>query len=694
MPFKVSDFVSQNLVILEAKAPLQVALGFFSETSQDEVFLVIDENQQLRGIITEKSLIKHFCQKKKLSPLVPLKEVASSCFSTIFLEAPAEEIWSLPHEYIVVVDAKGSPVGTITKAGAARTMILRGNPFDSACESKQGVTMIDAQEKVTIFNAAAEEILSIPRDKILGTPCLRYLTISGLPRVLRTGLHEYEDRMKVRRKLLLVNRTPVIINGAIKGALAIFNEIPPPAKKVSGSFPPRERVSMNFFMDSLNDLPEGTVLSDSHGKILAANKAFAKLVGTELKMLIGSHLGEIAKGEFANLIPFVELTKSETSIASKAITTSAGKKMLVTGMPIKESIEGNKVVMLSLYALEEEDIGKRKTWANNLFQQSISSLPEGDTFGNIVAASLKMKEIVALALRLAQLDTTLLITGESGVGKEILADFVHASGPRRGRPFVKINCGAIPENLLESELFGYEPGAFTGADKKGKAGMFEVANQGTIFLDEISELPLQLQVKLLRVLQNREVLRLGAVKPKKLDVRVIAATNRDLRQAVREGRFREDLFYRLFVIPIYIPPLRERKEDIIPLAQTIVRRLTDKYGVSKKLSPAVLDFFQEYTWPGNVRELENVLEYSFVTSPQEVITLGALPTQSFKAFSSQSQPSLQEGVVVSLKEASIKIQVNLIEEALAKYHSITQAAYALGVHPATLSRKIKKLGIR
>lgn len=240
--------------------------------------------------------------------------------------------------------------------------------------------------------------------------------------------------------------------------------------------------------------------------------------------------------------------------------------------------------------------------------------------------SSKIKRLLELMIRVAKIDSTVLITGESGVGKGIFASLIHHNSNRSKKPFMEINCGAIPENLMESELFGYEPGSFTGAKASGKAGIFEMCNNGTILLDEIGELPFNLQVKFLRVIQEQEIFRVGGTSPRKLNVRIIAATNKNLEEMVKNKLFRADLYYRLNVLPIHIPPIRERIEDTMPLANHFLEKFNREYKANKKLDINVLKILEKYQWPGNVRELKNLIERLVIISETEVIGLQHLPS--------------------------------------------------------------------
>jgi transcriptional regulator with PAS, ATPase and Fis domain len=312
----------------------------------------------------------------------------------------------------------------------------------------------------------------------------------------------------------------------------------------------------------------------------------------------------------------------------------------------------------------------------------------------VIAYSVEMGRVLQLAAKVAAVDTTVLLLGESGAGKEVVARFIHSTSPRRRGPFVNLNCGAIPATLLESELFGYESGAFTGARREGKPGIVEVASGGTLFLDEISELPSDLQVKLLQLIQERKVVRVGGVRPLAVDIRIIAATNRDLAAMVARGEFRVDLFYRLNVVPITIPPLRERPDDVIPLIYHFLDKYNKAHGYQKTMSGEAREVLARYSWPGNVRELENLIERLVVTVEADEIGASDLPQYVFER-DGEWQPTVVVGGIMPLRQATEEVERQIIERALSQEKSTYGMAKLLGVNQSTVVRKIKKyLGSR
>jgi transcriptional regulator with PAS, ATPase and Fis domain len=390
------------------------------------------------------------------------------------------------------------------------------------------------------------------------------------------------------------------------------------------------------------------------------------LVGRHLKDLIGP--GNYFTGSASLLV--LERKRPVTVTYS----TSTGRKLLVKGKPIFDAYGEIRYVLNTIWDLTVVQYS-REIDADTARNQM---LIEED----IITCSERMREVIDLALRVAGTDSTIFLSGESGVGKNLLARLIHRTGDRKNQPLLQINCAAIPESLLEAELFGYEAGSFTGADPKGKPGLFEKASGGTVFLDEITELPFHLQSKLLGVLQEKTFYRVGGRQPKTVDVRLIAATNLDLAKQVAAGKFREDLYYRLNVVPIHIPPLRERPEDIPLLIDYFVDLYNRRHHSYRRFTDRLVKELSGLSWKGNIRELENLVERLIVTSREEVID-------------SYSIDSLGQAPVVSaplgFREMVQRYEDELLLEALREHRTTRGVAQALGMSQATAARKLKEM---
>nr|WP_248278332.1 sigma 54-interacting transcriptional regulator [Bacillus sp. DNRA2] len=330
-------------------------------------------------------------------------------------------------------------------------------------------------------------------------------------------------------------------------------------------------------------------------------------------------------------------------------------------------------------------------------KKKVVAKPNRYSFSEIIGTSPAVAKIKDLAARIAISNSTVLLTGESGTGKELFAQAIHSLSTRKNNPFIAVNCAAIPEELFESEVFGYEAGAFSGAKKEGKPGKIELAQYGTLFLDEISELPYQAQGKLLRVLQEREIERLGGTSSKTVDIRIIAATNRDLRTLVAEGKFRQDLFYRLYVFDLTIPSLRERREDILKLAHYFIDYFNELLGVEvKSIDPKLAEWLLSYDWPGNVRELKAYIERGMNIVDGDTLLMDTLHFTSFEAGSQQSKENNSGAKPLqSLEEEVRSAEINAIQRALKQAgEDRTEAAQLLKIHIASLYRKIAKYNLK
>lgn len=449
-------------------------------------------------------------------------------------------------------------------------------------------------------------------------------------------------------------------------------------------------VDANVLIKLLESSYDGIWITDHVGKILFANSANAKLLGVPRSELENKTTQELQDEGVFQTSAILEALQTQQQVSKVCNNPRTCLTVLATATPVFNEagdiqyIFNNVRDITALNEMRESLQDKDEIIRQQNSQLETMRLRLG--VGTIIANSKAFTQVVELARRAATFDgATVLILGESGTGKEVISELIVNTSPRKDKPYLQINCGAIPENLIESELFGYEKGAFTGADAKGRKGLFEAANGGTVFLDEIGDLPLHMQVKLLRVLQQKRIVRVGGTETVNLDVRIIAATNKDLKQMVKEGRFREDLYYRLNVVPIEIPPLRDRKEDILPLVNHFLTVANRKYHTNKSIYSDTIDVLESYSWPGNVRELENLMENLVITTPGDIIRRENL-SERLK-FSTEDHGFTEDTEVITLKETVERAEYMAIQKAIRQCGSIRKAAVALGVDPSTIVRK-------
>ncbi|WP_243292667.1 sigma 54-interacting transcriptional regulator [Bacillus sp. FJAT-47783] len=429
-------------------------------------------------------------------------------------------------------------------------------------------------------------------------------------------------------------------------------------------------------------------VTDGNGVTIRVNSACERNYGIKAEELIGKSAKQLEEMGIFNQSVTSEVIKSQKRV-SMFQKTRNGRNLLVTANPVmNENGEIVRIVCNSKDLTEISQLKKQLSEMENLVEYYNNELKKVSSFHreNFVFESKQMQKVMELALKVAESDVTTLILGESGIGKTALAKIIHDESSRKGKVFKKINCGAIPESLIEAELFGYVDGAFTGAKKGGSKGLIESADDGTVFLDEIGELPYHLQAKLLHVLQEKTIQRIGDTKDIPVNVRFIAATNKNLEKMVEEKTFREDLYYRLHVVPIEIPPLRERKEDIIPLIQRTVEKMNEKHQKNTSISPEVTRILLEYNWPGNIRELENIIERLIVTTDQSVITSSHLPEK----FQNLVKGKQLDESSLSLKDWLEAKEKELFCSLYEKYPSSYKIAKLLKISQSTANRKIQK----
>lgn len=449
----------------------------------------------------------------------------------------------------------------------------------------------------------------------------------------------------------------------------------------------------DFYRSILEASHDEIYVSDENGMTLYCNKAFERHYEISRSEIVGRYAWHIMEAGYADTspIPIVIKTKEELTLEQH---TRTGRKILITACPVFDDNKNLKMVVENCRDITEienmkttleqtkKEIQKYKSEIQNLRKKTVISTKD------VIFNSQKMKNIISMVDRVSSIDATMLILGESGTGKSHLAKYIHNQSKRRNGPFITINCTTISPSLLESELFGYESGAFTGAKKEGKIGLVELADGGTLFLDEIGEIPIGLQAKFLELLQEKKFTPVGGVKSKIVDVRIISATNQDLLSQVKKKIFREDLYYRLKVVDIMMPPLRERKDDLKSLIEHFLYRYCTEYSMDKLFSSAALEVLYSYSWPGNIRELQNVVLQAVITSPHKEITTLDLPSHIYNSTDNTSITSFLEEV--SLEDAIEKVEKSLILRAYDALGSSYKVAEALKISQSKAHRLINK----
>jgi len=567
-----------------------------------------------------------------------------------------------------------------------------------------GVIAIDREGLIFVFNDAAARLLGVGKEDALGRRLLDIVPNSGLVNVLRTGAPETGRPQAIGARSVIADRAPIFRDGELIGAVSVFQDVTE-MEKMS-----RELDSTRALVRTLEEVLSGAgewmVVVDASGIVTMISEEYAKFNGTTVADAVGKHVTQVIENTRMHTV-----VKTGTAEIGERMTIH-GRSLIVNRIPLKDNdrVIGayGRVVFKTVEQLRE--LASRM----NLLESKVKYYEEElthlrgvrYTFGSIVGAGASISAAKEEAERASRTDSTVLLRGETGTGKELFAHAIHAAGPRRAGPFIKLNCAAVPAELLESELFGYEEGAFTGARRGGKPGKFELAAGGTLFLDEIGDMPLPMQAKLLRVLQEKEVDRVGGTGSRRVDLRLIAATARNLEKMVGQGTFRADLYYRVNVIPIRIPPLREHPEDLGAIAEAFLARLSADTGERiRGISAELLDVLRAYPWPGNVRELQNGLERAVAMSPGETLRPEHFPAHLLRfahgvrtegapgATGADAEERSAKGPG-SLASVKAEAERSAILSALAAVGgNRTRAAELLRIHRVKLHEKIKRYGI-
>ncbi len=537
----------------------------------------------------------------------------------------------------------------------------------------QGMLITDKDGQILFYNSSVEKLFRVKQSPALGKNIIEIYPSTCLLDILNTG--------KDKSMIYEINNIPVMANasclfdewGNKLGAVAVFNNV------------------QNIEKASLYNY-DGIWILDENAQTVYVNSILTNMMKTK-------NGEELMDEKIENLFQKVVNNKKPLSICNKFLDFD---NALITGVPIIE--RQSKISRVVFYIRDITEYPHVLPQTNiNTTRLDKEKKAKGSS-NEIIYASPEMSDIFEKIYRVNNVDSTVLLTGDTGVGKNMFAKFIHESSKRNSKPLVEINCSLIPDTLLESELFGYKDGTFTGAKKRGKRGLFEYAQGGTVFIDEIGGVNLEAQKRLLKILDEKKIVAVGSYQPVNLDIRIIAASNSSLEKLVDEGHFRKDLYYRLNVLPIHIPPLKDRKEDISTLLSHFLNKANSLYGKDVLIADEVMNVLEYYSWPGNVRELKNLAEQMVISCNSKEIAIDNLPERILKEVTRKSSEvaeqmciTLTEGVdsimvmdLVPLNVALEKVEKQLIQKALKKYKTTRAAAKALKINYSTVSRKAKK----
>ncbi|MFF3024198.1 sigma 54-interacting transcriptional regulator [Gottfriedia sp. NPDC057948] len=665
----------------------------------NEPFLFLRKQNQIFGYVQLNNIIQSNNKKKNIE----ISKITSSSQSINSVSRLSEQIsittlFQIIGEPISIVkEEEDMPIGYILREDILAELFKQENKSVDLLKSiltsiPMGTFVVDKNKVIVNCNDAGLKMIKSTLEKVINTKAETIFSGEQVDNVFATGktiLNQIQisDDMGV-----LVDYSPIFVDNEVEGVVIVVQDLPMVEEMAS---------EIEYVKDLNKDL--NAILSSIYDEILVVNRK-GELIryseniipgfwNVDLKELLGKSILEFGnQGLFTPSVTKLVLEKKKkVSIVQETIN---GRKVLAVGNPVfDENMEIERIIIASRDITETSRLKtelKEMKKISEQYKKELEDIKSKDRFvKKLIYCSPKMEQIINQAKKIADFSSTVLLHGESGVGKEVIAQAIHQLGNRSAKPFLKLNCGAIPENLLESELFGYIKGAFTGADQN-KDGYFKQADEGVLFLDEIGEMPLHLQVKLLRVLQEQEVIPVGSTKPIKVNVQIIAATNKRLEKMVEERTFREDLYYRLNVIPLNIPPLRERIEDISLLAFHFLQQLNEKYNKSFHLTPDAINVLEFYSWPGNVRELQNIIERLVVSAEDQIIN--AEDVNQFLPNSydfNKSKPVINK--VIPLQEAIDYVEEQLIVLAMKQYKTTTKAAQVLGISQSSVSRKYQKI---
>ncbi|KUG03437.1 hypothetical protein ASZ90_019225 [hydrocarbon metagenome] len=691
--WRVKDMMNTQFEVIYSSDSIRTAVEIYSKCKLDTL-PVVDENGKLKGVLPSRRVFKALLDGLSLddqcapyiveSPITVNSELTYDEISLV-MRVNKSRVGNVP-----VVDDFGKVVGIAGNKEYLRTsldMIAKSyGQLESIYQAMQEtIITVDKNGCIVRANQYIQKMFGINPEDIQG----KHLN-DVFPEIICDGKRRIGMKVTIKLFSVIVNQVPIMDEEKLIGMNIVILDISE-LEEIAHELQivKNLQITLNGVLSASSD---GVFVTDKYGSVKFVNEMARKLLGANTDLIEGKSIEE-----FLRTSSLAQVAK--TGISEVDVCHINNRNCIVSHVAIRseDHIDSKPWGVVSTVYLDDNKLTEEITrkwyslqkqvhyYRSELEKQGGSEIK---SFTHIVSQNNELIQIKKEAQKIARSTSTVLLTGESGVGKDMFARAIHAASPRARRPFVKVNCVAIPETLFESELFGYVPGSFTGAAKKGKIGYFDQAHQGTIFLDEIGDMPLSVQVKILQVLQDKQFTAVGGISPQKVDVRIIAATNRNLRDAIAKGTFREDLYYRLNVIELCLPPLRIRSEDILPLAESFI----DKYnailgtmvsGMSKQAREAL----QNYSWPGNIRELENAIERAANYVWQGEIDLEHLPAHILKSEKKPNEPS-------SYKMAIHDVNKEIIQEALrsAKGNK-SEAARILKISRSALYEKLAKYGL-
>jgi PAS domain S-box-containing protein len=687
------EIMSTDLLSVQITEPLDGLVTLIRENFLG--CLVFQDGKSIIGVTRGKCLYDLLAAKvQSVSDVIekPVKVITENGF----IDETIQKLAINRHHFILVVDRNGKPVGYLSPEKLLDLAYNEINKLNSIVSAIPiGIIAIDKHGSMTIVNDAAEKLLKIEASECIGQHISRTNHSTELIELLHSEEACSTRKSKQGELTLVVKHNLIKCGEIVIGAVEVFQDISELERIIS------ELESVKAINEELETIIRSSYdeifVTDGQGITIKVSDSVKKSCGIPSEFFIGRSVDELEKeGLFVPSATKKAIAKKE--IVTVTSVTNLGKEIVTTATPVfNDKGDVVKVICNVRDFTELSRLKKLLEETENIAQIYKLKLAKLDSkrtkLDSIIGISPQIVGIKEMICKVADLETHIFLTGESGTGKGIVARSIHATSNRAKHPFITVNCGAIPESLVESELFGYAPGAFTGAGKEGKKGLAELAARGTLFLDEIAEMPLNLQVKLLAFIQDKRYFKVGSNKEYQSDARIIAATNKNPRELVEKRKLREDLYYRLNVVPIHIPPLRDRYEDIEPLIEYKMSKLNELYQTHKELKSDTREILINYTWPGNVRELENVLERSVITSETYEIGPENLPDYISLNNTSQMNSHVSVSKLCTLEEAISEVEKQLLQKARFRCKTTTKMAEVLGVNQSTIVRKLKRYSI-